>query len=463
MNSNEHWRTLAGLSTLLIFIFAGQASAAAMDNLRPVTVDVSSFGAQPDDGIGDVLALRLALEECGKGKSSRLILEPGRYDLVLSETDGEKKGGHDTYFRLKDIDGLTIEGNGAELVAHDIAAFFNFSHCRNITIENLTLDMDPLPFAGGKVIAVGEKYFDLEVAEPYQARAGMKCQAVLGFDPVNMRPAHRGFDAYQLDFEKTTEIVRPGVMRVFMEWVTPPLGADVTVRHQVYVYNGFSFASCINTVLRDVTIYTVAGMGVMGLDSENFTLERYRTMIRPGSGRWMTAMADATHFNKCRGTIALRDCLFENMGDDATNSHQMYMAIVAIEGPRTIRIATAVGGHWTPTAVRSGDVIEIGGGDNPLSPYCTTTIDKVEPDSEAKEITVTLTENLPEQTRAGDIIGNVSQCPKAQISNCIVRNNRARGMLIQTRDAILENNVFEQCSGAALHIASDLNYCKEGM
>jgi parallel beta-helix repeat protein len=206
-------------------------------------------------------------------------------------------------------------------------------------------------------------------------------------------------------------------------------------------------------------------MGVYGVDSTAFKLLRFRTMIRPGSGRWMSTTADATHFNTCRGTITLEDCLFEGMGDDATNLHLMYMEITRKPDRRTLRLTCKVrGNQWTPRSLpRPGDNLEIGGSPNPLTPYCVATVKSVETDNSAKEIIVTFTSDLPERTAAGDTVGNASACPRARIRNCVVRNNRARGMLIQTRDVLLENNRFEHCSGAALHIASDVNYWKEGI
>ncbi|MFC1735148.1 right-handed parallel beta-helix repeat-containing protein [Candidatus Hydrogenedentota bacterium] len=429
-----------------------------------VTIKVSDFGAKVDDGKSDTEQIRAAINECAGKKNVRVVFEKGRYDLWPgAEEEKNERDGYSTFFSFENVDGLVIEGNGAELIGHEVAGFFMFSKCKDVTINNLTIDMDPLPFTSGKVISARDKTFELQVSPPHQALGGVLVEGVLGYDPEAGRPAVRGLDLYQLDFTGRTKVARPGILQVPITYKLPEVGANVIVRHRIYGSSAFTFVKCENTTLEDVTVYAVAGFGVHGADSKDFKLKRYRTMIRPDSGRWMSAAADATHFNTCRGTITLEDCLFEGMGDDATNLHLMYLVVIKKESRRALRLAIARDHLWMPTAPRPGDKIEIGGGDVPLIPYATITVESVEEDREAKEIVVTFTDDLPERTGEGHILGNASACPKARIRNCIVRNNRARGMLIQTRDVVLENNRFEYCSGAALHIASDVNYWNEGM
>ncbi len=44
---------------------------------------------------------------------------------------------------------------------------------------------------------------------------------------------------------------------------------------------------------------------------------------------------------------------------------------------------------------------------------------------------------------------------KVRIRNCHVHGNRARGMLIQTRDVVIENCLFEDITCSGLHICTD--------
>lgn len=177
----------------------------------------------------------------------------------------------------------------------------------------------------------------------------------------------------------------------------------------------------------------------------------------------MSATADATHFNNCRGTVTLEDCLFEGMGDDATNIHSMYMVVTERVDARTVRLARGRHPHRMQAIPRPGDRLEFGGGDNPLVPYVTAVVETATPNPEAGVATIRFTEPLPVRTATEDVVGNASTCPVARILRCTVRRNRARGMLIQTRGVLLEDCVFEDVSGAALHICADANYWWEGL
>ena len=43
-------------------------------------------------------------------------------------------------------DGLTLNGNGATLLAHPTCMIFAVAKSRNVTLKNLTIDYDPLPY-----------------------------------------------------------------------------------------------------------------------------------------------------------------------------------------------------------------------------------------------------------------------------------------------------------------------------
>lgn len=443
---------VAGMFIALSFLLAGTPY------LRAAEIAVTEFGAVPDDANDDTGAIRAAIEACRAQPGAHLVFAPGRYHL---------SGGPDRRPSLlfHGIEDLTIDGNGAELVGTDLATALHFVDCRNVTIRNLVIDWDPLPFSAGTVVAVDGMRFDVEVVPPHTAGAGRRVEAILAYDPERGRLAHRGLDAYQLGFQERTDLVRPNVMRVPAghPGAVPAVGTSVVVRHQVYSFNAFAFYQCEGVLIEDVTIYACPGMGVYADGSRDLTLRRFNVKIRPGSGRWMSATADATHFNNCRGTVTLEDCLFEGMGDDATNIHSMYMVVTERVDAHTVRLARGRHPRRMPPIPRPGDRLEFGGGDNPLVPYVTAIVETATPNPEAGVATIRLTKPLPDRTAKEDVVGNASTCPAARILRCTVRRNRARGMLIQTRDVLLEDCVFEDVSGAALHICADANYWWEGV
>ncbi|MCP4645514.1 MAG: hypothetical protein GY851_34035 [bacterium] len=421
-----------------------------------ISVNVADFGAVPNDGKDDTPAIRKAIEACADVKDVTLIFGPGRFDI-------QGPGKHGTFFVLHHADGLTVEGRGALFMLHEPGTLFAVADSRRVRIADLTIDMDPLPFAGGRVVDRGEGWFDLNVAPPHQVREGQRVLSVLAYDLENRRVG-AGTDIYQLQSTNKTERVGDNTMRIRTAQKPPEMGAHVTARYQVYGRNGFHIGNSSDVQLESITIHTIAGMGLYATNSENLSLTKFCITLPPGSGRWMTATADATHFNNCRGEIRFEDCLFEAMGDDAANIHQMYLKVTQRIDDRTFRLAFARENWWSPEqAPRPGDVLEFGTPTSPLTVAATATVESLEVDASAKSLTIRLAAPLPETVTAGSIVGNVNACPRVRIRGCTVRNNRARGFLIQSRDVLLENNRFEYCSAGAVHICCDSDYWCEGM
>jgi hypothetical protein len=446
-------------------LVAGVLLAAARAGAAGEALKVADFGAVPGDGKDDAPAIQAALDACAEKPGSTLVFAPGTYDLFGGKKDAQGVA-HGPSVVAKGLRGLTIEGGGAELVGHDMAEMFRFEGGEDLVIRRFRFDWDPLPFTGGKVVARGDKSFDLEVVKPHVARAGVLIQGVLGFDPEKGRMAYRGLDHYQREGEcpKLTEVAAPGVMRVYVSspGAVPPLGAAVIARHQIYGMNVFTVIGGAGVRMEDVTIYTCPGMGLYADSCNGFALKNFRVEVRPGSGRWMTTEADATHFNNCRGNVSLEDCFFERMGDDATNIHSMYSVVRERVDDRTLRLVMGRGGGL-PAMPRPRDVLEFGGGENPLVPYATAVVAAVEKDAQGKAAVVRFAEALPKEVAQGHVAANTSTAPSVWIRRCTVRQNRARGMLIQTRNVSLEDCDFEDVSGAALHICSDANYWWEGL
>ena len=116
---------------------------------------------------------------------------------------------------MKEASGLTIDGQGAEIVCHDFATLFEFVNCRNLTIRNLKIDYDPLPLPPDKSSATGDGYADLQLAKSeHPMQAGFRAESLLSHDPVWQRMGLMKDDLYQPNLEKRTEQIGPDILRV---------------------------------------------------------------------------------------------------------------------------------------------------------------------------------------------------------------------------------------------------------
>ena len=77
-------------------------------------------------------------------------ISSGKKEIVL--TQPEYRSGRTV--ELKKLDGVTIDGNGARLVMTDLKHAVRLSNCRNVTVKNLTVDYDPLPFTQGVILSL---------------------------------------------------------------------------------------------------------------------------------------------------------------------------------------------------------------------------------------------------------------------------------------------------------------------
>jgi len=142
---------------------------------RTSEIKVADFGAVPNDGKNDTPAIAAAIEACKDRKSTKLVFAPGRYDINAGPKPRRRR--RQPSLKIENINNMTIEGNGAELIGCDYSTMFHFSQCRNIAINNLTVDWDPLPFTQGKVVAANSSYVDIEVVAPFTAQAGRRTEA----------------------------------------------------------------------------------------------------------------------------------------------------------------------------------------------------------------------------------------------------------------------------------------------
>jgi len=174
----------------------------------------------------------------------------------------------------------------------------------------------------------------------------------------------------------------------------------------------------------------------------------------------MSATADATHFAGCKGTIRLEGCRFEAMGDDGANIKSgLYLSLKQKVDDHTILAQHNLKMVDSPDP---GDIMEVSHADD-LIPYASIRVKKVElPPNDGLQ-RIEFEDPLPNALKEGDVFGNATRTPKARITNCVVRNNRARGMLIQTRDVIVENCRFEGCTGPGIMVLTEVTYFFESI
>ncbi|MDU0354765.1 right-handed parallel beta-helix repeat-containing protein [Paraglaciecola aquimarina] len=219
-------------------------------------------------------------------------------------------------------------------------------------------------------------------------------------------------------------------------------------------YVGFTVTSSQDVIFDNVTIHHAGGMGILGENCHNVTIQN--SAVTPSGNRYISTTADATHFVNCTGEINLVNNLFENQKDDATNIHGIYAMVDALIDDKTIEVRVQHPHQYGYQFIDKGDTLELVQGPSMIT-YGLNKVAGVEQIS--KEITRVVFEKVLDQRfKVGDSVAEIRDYPDVLIKGNTIRRNRARGMLLNCRGkTIVEDNYFHS-PGAAILFEGDANF-----
>ena len=218
-----------------------------------------------------------------------------------------------------------------------------------------------------------------------------------------------------------------------------------------------------DTLLVDCPVHASAGMGLIAQRCRNVTVRgsgraadrTAGSFARTGTGRVKSLQADATHFSNCRGLIAVENCLFDGMVDDAINVHSTCLRIESVPSPRTLRCRYVhqqsigfetflPGERLRGIHARTFEVAE--------QTVTVTAVRPLSPDM----VELLLAAPLPEGLAAGDAVENADWQPSVIFRGNIVRNSKPRATLFTTPGRVVcESNVFDHVAAQAVHLSGD--------
>ena len=453
--------------------------------------NVSDYGLRPDSKknaspvVQKVIARIQA--ECKDGEAVILRFEEGRYNFhekgcaereyYISNHDqtNPKKVG----LALEDMKNLTVDGQGAELIFHGRMLPVSLLRSENCTLKNLHIDFENPHISQVKVIENDpQKGIVFEPAQWVKYRITKDGFFETFGDGWTMR--HNYGIAFEGDTKhlvyNTSDVYCPikGVKEIAPrrilapEWKDQRLvpGTVMALRGWFRPTPGIFLSHDVNITIENVQVHYAEGMGLLAQLCENITLDKFGVCLRgENDPRYFTTQADATHFSGCKGKIVSRNGLYEGMMDDAINVHGTYLKVVKRVDDRTLvgryMHNQAWGFEWGCIGdevqfVRS-NTMELIGETNRIAsirPY-----DK-EQIAGAREFLITFAEPVDAaiNEKSGFGIENLTWTPEVLFAGNVIRNNRARGTLFSTPKAtVVEDNLFDHTSGAAVLLCGDCN------
>ncbi len=384
-----------------------------------------------------------------------------RFLYISNNDDGIKH----IVFDLSDLENVTIDGNGAELLMHGEIIPFFMEGARNITIKNLTIDWAHPFYAQGTVVAAGAGWLEIRFEDDYDVQIidgqlkavnpDLKYPVALHnlnfIDPTKGEQAYRSTDEYNMMREGNYTATRSadGTIRIESTRMrNEPKPGQIAV----FQYDGRTSPAIVvqnssDIRIENVTEYHAGAIANIFEGSENITIDRM-TLTRRGD-RWYSALNDATHHVDCRGNIVITNSRFEFQGDDGTNIHGIYRTIDGRSGDNGLTLRLNHYQQLGVDTIRPGDTVALCDRES-LEILATLTVTKVDPHDH--QITnYTFKESLPDLDWPHVVAIYYETNVNVNISGNTFQNNRARGVLVKSFGKIRIHDNYFHTPGPAIN------------
>ena len=434
------------------------------------TIRISDFGLHPDTRENAVPYIKKALEACRQASASVVYFPKGRYDFWPSYCESEPAT--TIGFNLKNLQNVTIEGSGSELIFHGRMQIALIQSCEDIIFQNFSVDWERPFISQAEIVQAADNYLDVRIDKaqyPYIIEDGKIMFTGEGWKRPVVQPYNNMYDKDRKEivpltwdnplmdiFEQTAEEMGDGIVRFKAKPALKPVpGTFVTLFHARYLTNGIQIVQSRNTLLKDLTIFHALSHGVLGEMSENITMDNVSMTANEAKGRVFSIIADASHFVNCKGVIKVENCAHTGMGDDFINVHGRNVVIQAIVDARTIEVQTD--GRYTLPGdelwfldriiAQRGEIRVV------------ESITPVYKDKQHTGFRISFTSDLPKGTKVKDFFESKTWSASLELRNCkIQKKHRARGILVTTpQDVVIENNYF-RTAGTAILIEGDIDH-----
>lgn len=451
-------------------------------------IDMAALGAKAD-GSDTTPSVRAALEKVRSGKATKLSFPPGRYDFhperaseqylfVSNNDEGLKR----VAFPLTGLEGVEIDGGGSTFVFHGYTVPFLIEKSSDITLRNFTVDFSRPFHSEGKVLAITPDHVDLEFSKefPHEIRNGVLVftdgqkangpattvtngevlypyGSLLAFDPVKRETAFMAKDRYKVGEGIAADKLGPNRVRIKIPDISAKVGDVLVFSPKNRDVPGIVISDVSGIHLTDITLHHCGGMGVIAQRSEDLFVKKLRVTPPPSGARIISLTADATHFVNCKGKIELVDCLFEQQKDDATNVHGLYAKITHIHAPNRFEVTLIHPQQAGVDFIKAGTRLELNDGPS-LTEEGFAKVKSVERINKHRSI-VEIEGTLPASVTLGDSVADAdANTAEFLMRGCVLRGNRARGILLGSRGrTVVEGNTFHT-PGAAILFEGDSRF-----
>lgn len=461
--------------TFILFLWL----SVGMQAQQKDTLFVADYGIKPYTYENQVERLQRAIDDCKKLNAKVLVFEKGRYDfwpegavrkeyfITNTSTEQECPSKIKTIgVFFEDMDGLTIEGNGATWMFHGKMTLVSFAHCRQMTLRNLHIDSER---PGGSEITYTKVDDDgVEVAMHRDSRYEIAEGKIhlygegwrsnknhcIEYDPISERFFYsHGWDT--LAASKAVETA-PGIIRFSTPaGFRPKVGNTLTVRDIIRDQVGMFIYESRDVTLDNIGMHYMHGLGIVSQYTRNITMQNVQCMPREGSGRILASSADFMHFSGCSGKIRILGCRYAGAQDDPINVHGTNLRAIRKVDDRTLELRFMHGQSYGFNAYFEGDTVAFVRAAR-MERFASATVAGVRRLTD-RVVEVTFDRPVPDDLELNhDCVENMTCTPEVEIRNCYFTRTSTRGTLMTTpRKVVIADNTYYKTGMSAILIEGD--------
>ncbi|MBQ9286762.1 MAG: hypothetical protein IJ209_10875 [Bacteroidaceae bacterium] len=456
------------------YLLAVLFCALAVVSIADERIDVSSFGAVPDDNLDDTPALRAAAAYCRTHPGTTLTFAPGVYDLQDSlaldierrAISGDLGRGIEVQWQLfnplrpfavgLDFTGaqrLVIEAEGATLRIGGWMQVLSFVRCSDLLLKGLAVTCRRPAATEARVVSLSADYYDLSFDPQLYAYVDSIVQGRYYF----YSPRRRTF--FNLPIGQT-ELLEPGHIRIHSDR-QPSIGDVLIIRYGGHYRPCIMIKECERVRIDNVCLRSFPGMGIVGHQSEDITIDALR--VEPEPGRYSSTSTDATHFTSCSGSLTISNSSFCGNGDDCTNIHNYYYRAVPTDNPQTVelRIEGADLHAQSLDPPHKGDTLLLVGARD-MRCLDRFVVEHVVTDEAHWRVLAHLNHTVSADVLNESLMYNYTRFPRVRILGNTVDYHNGRAFLLKARDVEVRRNMISHCTLSAIKLGAELSWREAG-
>jgi len=415
---------------------------------------------------GGTEAFRDVLREASERPGATIRFEEGHYsfDPLESYDINDPPGPHLQATGLEDI---TVEGNGSTIsFTEPRMGGIHLFDSQDLTIRDLTVDYDPLPFTQGKIVDLADsrREFVFEIDDNHSPLSAEKFAQGDVFASIH-DPDGSFIDSTRargLPIKRFETIDSLGGDRWRLtlsehsttQGMTEGLRMAITARDPPGSAQALKFSNIDRPRLEDVTVNASPSFAALFANCRSPHVEGVRVAPPADSNRLIGSDADGLHFLNNRGGPTIRDCHVERLLDDGIIISSLMAPVERVDGD-TVQVAPI--GVFAP---KVGDTIEAmtpRGVRSVELPDITSVSPKFRPSRGIAPVkSIEFESSVADHVEPGDYLANSTTANRGfVVQENTVRDNRANSVRISAGPGEITGNRFLSSQNQTINILCD--------